>query len=116
MTRSYAYLSDTQPMKEYVELLQGVDLLYHDATYCEGDEQLAFQYDHSTASQAAEFAQKCNAGKLILGHFSSRYDSEEWLLERAVKHFSHTILADEGLNVKIADKTEEGAMFIEWRE
>ena len=115
LTRSYAYLSDTQPMKEHVELLQGVDLLYHDATYCEGDEQLAFQYDHSTASQAAEFAQKCNAGKLILGHFSSRYDSEERLLEHAVKHFPHTILADEGLNVKIVDKTANGAVFIEWR-
>ena len=90
---------------KYVELLQGVDLLYHDATYCEGDEQLAFQYDHSTASQAAEFAQKCNAGKLILGHFSSRYNNEEWLLECAVRHFPHTILANEGLNVKIVDKT-----------
>lgn len=115
LTRSYAYLSDTQPMMKYVELLQGVDLLYHDATYCEGDEQLAFQYDHSTASQAAEFAQKCNAGKLILGHFSSRYTSEEWLLENAIRHFPHTILADEGLNVKIVDKTEEGSTFLEWR-
>ena len=116
LTRSYAYLSDTRPMMEYIELLQDVDLLYHDATYCEGDEQLAFQYDHSTASQAAEFAQKCNVGKLMLGHYSSRYNGgEDWMLELAIKHFPHIILADEGLNVKIVDKTMDGTTFVEWR-
>jgi ribonuclease Z len=111
--RSYVYLSDTRPMMKYVELLQGVDLIYHDATYCEGDEVLACQYTHSTASEAAEFAKKCNAGKLLLGHFSSRYDDEVWLLKRASKHFPHTMLADEGLTIEIADKTEEGPVILE---
>ena len=114
-TRSYAYLSDTRPMTIYSELLQGVDLLYHDATYCEGDENLAWKYDHSTASEAAEFAKICGVGKLLLGHFSSRSDSEDWLLNRAVKHFPHTIVADEGLTVEMIDKTDEGTLFIEWR-
>lgn len=100
-TRSYAYLSDTQPVMQYAELLQGVNLIYHDATFCEGDEQLASQYEHSTASQAAEFAKACRAGKLLLGHFSSRYKTEELLLELASRHFPHTMLADEGLTVKI---------------
>ena len=49
-----------------------MDLLYHDATYCEGDEELASKYDHSTASQAAEFAKACGAGKLMLGHRQKR--------------------------------------------
>ena len=115
LTRSYAYLSDTRPMMKYAELLQGVDLIYHDATYCEGDEGLACQYDHSTASEAAEFAKKCNAGKLMLGHFSSRYGDEAWTLKRAAKHFPRSMLADEGLTVEIADKTEDGPMIIEWR-
>ena len=75
--RSYAYLSDTRPVMQYADLLRGVDLLYHDATYCEGDEELAAKYDHSTASQAAEFAKACCAGKLLLGHFSSRYKTED---------------------------------------
>lgn len=115
-TRSYAYLSDTRPMMEYVDLLHGVDLIYHDATYCEGDEKLACQYDHSTASEAAEFAKKCNAGKLLLGHFSSRYGNEGQMLKCATTHFPHIMLADEGLTVEIADKTEEGPLFIEWRK
>ena len=114
--RSYAYLSDTQPVMLYADLLQGVDLLYHDATYCEGDEELAYRYNHSTASQAAEFAKACGAGKLLLGHYSSRYGGEDWLLERAIKHFPRIALADEGLTVKIVDKTEEGPVFIEWRQ
>ena len=114
--RRYVYLSDTRPMMRYVELLQGVDLIYHDATYCEGDEGLACQYTHSTASEAAEFAKKCNAGKLMLGHFSSRYGDDAWTLKRAAKHFPRIMLADEGLTVEIADKTENGPLIIEWRK
>lgn len=99
--RSYAYLSDTRPVMRYADLLQGVDLIYHDATYCEGDEELARKYDHSTAAQAAEFAKACGAGKLLIGHFSSRYKSEDCFLECATRYFPDVILADEGVTVKI---------------
>ena len=99
--RSYAYLSDTRPVMQYADLLQGVDLLYHDATYCEGDEELARKYDHSTAAQAAEFAKACGAGKLLLGHFSSRYKTEDCFRECATRYFPDVILADEGVTVKI---------------
>lgn len=102
--RSYAYVSDTRPVMQYAELLQGVDLLYHDATYCEEDEELARKYDHSTAAQAAEFAKTCNAGKLLLGHFSSRYKTEDCFLECATRYFPNVILADEGVTVRIVDK------------
>ena len=113
--RSFAYCSDTTYKPDITQYLQGVDLLYHDATYCEGDEELASKYDHSTASQAAEFAKACGAGRLMLGHFSSRYGGEDWLLERAIKHFPRIMLADEGLTVKITDKTEAGPVTVEWR-
>ena len=113
--RSYAYVSDTLAVPQYAELLHGVDLLYHDATYCEGDEKLACQYYHSTSRQAAEFAKACHAGKLLLGHFSSRYGDEDWLLEHAVKVFPDTLLADEGLTVGLLDKTEQGPLFTSWR-
>ena len=99
--RSYAYLSDTRPVMQYADLLQGVDLLYHDATYCEGDEELARKYGHSTAAQAAEFAKACSAGKLLLGHFSSRYKTEDCFRECATRYFPDVILADEGVTVKI---------------
>ena len=108
--RSYAYLSDTRPVMQYADLLRGVDLLYHDATYCEGDEELARKYDHSTASQAAEFAKACGAGKLLLGHFSSRYKSEDCFLECATRYFPNILLADEGVTVKIAGNSQQGTV------
>ena len=101
LPRSYAYLSDTRPVIEFTELLQGTDLIYHDATFCDGDEELALRYTHSTAVEAAEFAKICKAGKLLLGHFSSRYEEDSMLLERAAKHFPNTILADEGLTIRL---------------
>ena len=100
-TRSYAYLSDTLVLPQYAEFLQNVDLLYHDATYCAGDEALARQYFHATSLQAAEFAKACHAGKLLLGHFSSRYKDENCLLERTTEVFPNTLLADEGVTVAI---------------
>lgn len=95
--RSYAFVSDTRPMMEYAELLHGVDLLYHEATYVCNESSLAIANQHSTAEEAAEFALKSNAGRLLLGHFSSRYErNEQIVLDEAVAIFKNTELAEEG--------------------
>jgi ribonuclease Z len=99
--RSYAYSSDTMPNAANAELLDGVDLLYHDATYAEAEASLAEAMCHSTARQAAEFAVMCKAKQLMLGHYSSRYKTEDRLLEEAVKVFPNTILANEGLRIEL---------------
>ena len=99
--RSYAYSSDTLPNAANASLLDGVDLLYHDATYAEAEAALAEAMCHSTARQAAEFAVMCKAKKLMLGHYSSRYKTEDRLLEEAVKVFPNTVLADEGLRIEL---------------
>lgn len=101
-SRSFAYLSDTRPVPQYAALLKNVDLLYHDTTYLEGFEELARNYFHSTTREAAEFATKCQAKALLLGHFSTRHEKQEHLLlENARQYFPNPILADEGLSVKI---------------
>ena len=70
--RSYAYCSDTAPFPELSEWVGGVNLLYHEATYLhEYADQAALRY-HSTTIQAAECAAKAGAGKLVIGHYSSR--------------------------------------------
>lgn len=99
--RSYAYSSDTMPNAANAPLLDGVDLLYHDATYAEAEAALAEAMCHSTARQAAEFAVMCKAKQLMLGHYSSRYKTEDRLLEEAVKVFPNTILANEGLRIEL---------------
>ncbi|MBQ9883848.1 MAG: ribonuclease Z [Bacteroidaceae bacterium] len=99
--RSYAYCSDTRYMPALAAKLQGVNLLYHEATFCEDDAQKATARYHSTASQAAQVAKEAGVGKLIIGHYSSRYDDESQLLSEASAVFEPTILARENLCVKI---------------
>ncbi len=94
--RSYAYCSDTRYVEELVPQLHGVDLLYHEATFLEDNAQRAAEVYHSTAKQAATIAAKAQAGRLIIGHFSSRYKQFEPFLDEARTIFPETYLAIEG--------------------
>ena len=93
--RSYAYLSDTRYLPQLHEQLKGVNTLYHESTY--GDDHLpqAEKYCHSTARQAAMVAKAAGVGKLLLGHYSSRYDDEQVLLREAKEVFENTFLTNE---------------------
>ncbi len=96
MQRRYAYCSDTAYAPELIEHLRGVDLLYHEATFTEALATRAKETLHSTAKQAATMARDADVGRLILGHFSSRYKDNRVLLEEALSIFPRTLLADEG--------------------
>lgn len=98
--RSYAYCSDTSYLPSLADQLQGVNLLYHEATYAEDMIQNAEKYCHSTARQAGLLAKAANVGQLMLGHYSSRYNDENVLLEEAKHEFSNTILSRE---LKVVD-------------
>lgn len=100
-SRSYAYCSDTRPCPDICEHLKGVDLLYHEATFAESEKERAKITYHSTAREAAEIAQKAEVKRLLLGHYSSRYDDEEQLLNEAYEIFPDSICANEGMVVRI---------------
>ena len=93
--RSYAYCSDTKYMPELHKFVAGVDLLYHEATYCSDNELRAEKYFHSTARQAAQVALDAGVKKLLLGHFSARYNDEDMILEEARQVFPNVALANE---------------------
>jgi len=93
---SYAFCSDTAYDENIIKYIEGVNLLYHEATFGDDLEELAEATLHSTASQAARIAQKAGVGKLIIGHYSARYADEEILLQQARAVFPNTELADEG--------------------
>lgn len=93
----YAYCSDTMYNEKLIPFIEGVDLLYHEATYDEANAAMARKVYHSTARQAAEIARAAGVKRLMLGHFSSRYDDEMPLLREAQEVFPDTILANEGL-------------------
>lgn len=93
--RCYAYCSDTKYIETLHRELVDVDLLYHEATYCDADEARATMYFHSTARQAARVAKAAGVNKLVIGHYSARYDNENLLLEEAKSVFPNTFLAKE---------------------
>ena len=93
--RSYAYCSDTRYIPTLHEQLQGVSTLYHESTYGEDNLLLAEKYYHSTALQAAKVARDSGAGQLLLGHYSSRYEDEDVLLQEAQQVFPNSRLTSE---------------------
>lgn len=90
---SYAYCSDTAYSEKIIPIIQGVNLLYHEATFAEEELQRAKATQHSTASQAATIALKAGVKQLIIGHFSARYRDKELLLNEAAAVFPAVVLA-----------------------
>jgi len=95
--RSAAYCSDTAPFPEMKEWVKGVDILYHESTFGDDMRDLSSQYFHSTAADAATTAAAAGVGKLVIGHFSSRYPDVNVLLEEARRIFPETYLGQEGM-------------------
>ena len=93
---SYAYCSDTKFSKRVIKYVEGVDWLYHEATYDESLRLKAHKRYHSTALEAATVAREAGVKQLIIGHFSKRYLDEIPLLEEALSVFPNTRLANEG--------------------
>jgi ribonuclease Z len=94
---SYAYCSDTGYTESYLQTIKEVDLLYHEATFMQDRLKNAREKFHCTAIDAATIAAKANAEKLMLGHYSARYDDLDPLLTEAKTVFNNTVLAEEGM-------------------
>ncbi|ASA21896.1 ribonuclease Z [Paenibacillus donghaensis] len=96
--RVVTLLGDTRPCAGSLPLAREADLVIHEATFGHDLAEMAYQYHHSTARQAAELAKEAGALQLLLTHFSSRYSSGEELeplREEAAAIFPQTLLAAE---------------------
>lgn len=100
---SYAYCSDTMYFARLSSFVKSVDLLYHEATFDGSMEKLARKVMHSTTLDAAKTALKANAGTLMIGHFSARYDDVTSLVEEARTIFPSTIPAIDGNTYNIKE-------------
>lgn len=98
---SYAYCSDTKFSKRVIKNVEGVDWLYHEATYDDSLRIKAHKRYHSTALEAATVAHEAGVKQLIIGHFSKRYLDETPLLQEARTVFPSTRLANEGLVINL---------------
>ena len=102
--RSYAYCSDTAGFPELADWVKGVDLLYHETTYLESMSDVAAKTFHSTTEDAAKCARDAGAGRLVIGHYSSRFQDVSIFLKEAKRIFPDTVLAKEGDIVVVPEK------------
>lgn len=93
---SYAYCSDTNYSARLARMVEGADMIYHEATYAAQEKKLAKERGHSTTVEAAKVAQMAGAGRLLIGHFSARYRDPELLLAESREIFPATDIAREG--------------------
>jgi len=101
--RRYAYCSDTSYDERIIECIEGVDLLYHEATFMNDMLPRANETYHTTALQAGTIAQKAHVKQLMIGHYSARYKDLQPLLEEAQSVFNNTILSVEGKSIVIGN-------------
>ena len=91
--RSYAYCSDTAPFPELAEWVKGVTVMYHESTFPAEMEEMAAKTYHSTTLQAAETAKEAGVGRLLVGHYSSRFPSVDFFLDEIRSIFPSAELA-----------------------
>ena len=94
--KSYAFCSDTIYNESIIPIIKNVDFLYHETTFLESESELAKKTMHSTAQEAAKIAKLSNCNQLILGHYSTRYESIEFFKQEAQTIFENVLLANDG--------------------
>ncbi len=91
----FAYITDTRPCEGGRELARDATLVYHEATFMQAELERAIKTTHATAMEAAQVAADAGAKKLVIGHFSGRYNDTDALVEEARQVFKNTEAAKE---------------------
>ena len=95
--KKYTYTADTIFDMNLVAHAMDANLLYHEATYLQDQTQKAAERFHATTTQAATIAKEAGVKRLLIGHFSSKYESIETHVQEARTVFANTDLALEGV-------------------
>jgi ribonuclease Z len=93
----YAYCADTRYDESILEHVSGCNLMYHETTYLDDQAEKAEARFHSTSTQAATIALKANTGRLLLGHFSSKYPDLSPFETEARQTFPASEISREGV-------------------
>lgn len=99
--RVYAFCADTKYDESILPHIKEADMIYHETTYLHHLEERATMRFHSTTKQAATIARKAKVKKLLIGHFSSKYDTLEEFEKEAKEVFPNTELALEGVTYRV---------------
>jgi ribonuclease Z len=99
--KKYAFCADTKYDENIIQYIYGADMIYHETTYLDNMREKALDRFHSTSKQAGEIARKAMIKKLLIGHFSSKYNVLDQFQHEAREVFSNCELANEGVTYEI---------------
>jgi len=99
--QAFAFVMDTRPCKNAAELARGVDMLVCESTYLEEHVKIAQEYGHLTASQAASIARDAAVKRLVLTHFSQRYETTEGFVKEAKAIHPDVVAAHDGAHIPL---------------
>lgn len=102
--RKLSILGDTRYLENLDRFIENSDLLVHEATFKGSDEELAYQYFHSTSVQAANLAKRAKVKQLVLTHISARYQGKELetIVNEARTIFQNTVIASDFSEIAIS--------------
>jgi ribonuclease Z len=95
-SRSYAFCADTQFDEGILNYIDSLDLIYHESTFLDSMKNRAKKTFHSTALDAGKIALLANANKLLIGHFSARYNDVKAFEIEAKSVFENTVAVKDG--------------------
>jgi ribonuclease Z len=87
--------------EELIQKVSKVDMLYHETTYLKDLEARAYSRFHATTVQAASIAKMAKVGRLLIGHFSSKYEKLDIFEQEAREIFKNTDIALEGVTYNV---------------
>jgi len=96
--RKIGISGDTRPTDKLARFFKDCDVLVFESTYGHDKQEKAIENGHSTAAEAATIAKKAEVDKLLLTHFSARYD-ETSILEKEASSIHSNVEAAEDLKV-----------------
>lgn len=99
--KRYAYCADTLHTTSFLQYIKEVDLLYHETTYLDHFAEKARERYHSTTVQAAQLAREARVSRLLIGHYSSKYDDIVAFEAEAKAVFPNTTATIEGTTYDI---------------
>ncbi|MFL5772881.1 MAG: ribonuclease Z [Flavisolibacter sp.] len=99
--KKYAFCADTRYDENIIPYIYGADMIYHETTYLDNMREKALDRFHSTSRQAGEIARKAMIKKLLIGHFSSKYNVLDQFQHETREVFSNCELANEGVTYEI---------------
>jgi ribonuclease Z len=102
----FAFVMDTRWCPGALELADGADLLVCESTFLDADADMAEVYGHLTARQAGRLAREAGARRLVLTHFSRRYDNDQLFADEAQDEFDgDVVLAEDLMRIPVPPRT-----------